>query len=369
MQPTPFTSRSLRSRGARRAAAGAAALTLALTVTPAPAQAPETGSLLGVVTAVNGLPDAPELQIRTGSGQTTVDLSGSTRFELDDDDAVANPAEDAAEAAFAADPSTLVGRFVEARGSLASGPADVVYVESLFEVNGTINAAVTRRGVSQVVVFVPFRGTMRLRLSEQTAVTLDGNPVDLATEARSLRRKKARIHYLPEGNVPVRIEAFSGLERVQGKVGSVDPEQDLLVVKRGRQTVNLTIGDDADVNLDFQDARLSDLQPGMDVVVDSRAESDSLPAVTLVSARTPLPEIFLARAGTAGAASQTLTLQDAGVAQPSLLKANAGSRIQVNGRATTIDRVPENSRIITSVVRRGSIGVIRFLDATVIRRR
>lgn len=343
-------------------------LTLALTVSPAPAQAPESGSLLGVVTAVNGLPDAPELQIRTGSGQTTVDLSGATRFELDDDDAVANPAEDAAEAAFAADPSTLVGRFVEARGSLVSGPADVVYVESLFEVNGTLNAAVSRRGRSQVVLFVPFRGVLRFRLTDQTTVTLDGNPVDLTTDARLLRRKKARIHYLPEGNVPVRIEAFSGLERVQGKIESVDPDQDLLVVKRGRQTVNLTIGDAADVNLDFQDARLSDLQAGADVVVDTRAEGDNFPAVTLVSARTRLPEIFLARAGTAGAESQTLTLLDAGAAQPSLLKANAGSRIQVNGRATTIDRVPANSRVIASVVRRGSIGLIRFLDARVLRR-
>lgn len=335
-------------------------LLLGLAVSPAPAQAPTSGSLLGVVTAVEGTAEAPLLRLRTGSGQTTIEVSAETRYELDDDDAVVDDRETATEAGFAADLTTLIGRFVEARGDLATDPADVVYVESTYEVFGAINAVAARRNPPVITMFVPYKGALRFTLGAEARVSLNGAAVP-SNELLRLRGQKARVHYTPSGTV-LTVDAFTGVKRVQGRITLLDVDAGQLSVKQGRQTLTFQTNEETDLNLDFQDARLSDLKTGSDVIIEQRPEG-SQAALLVIHSRTPLPEIFFARAGQTSVSSGTLTVEGGTLAQPSLLKINAGSRITFNGRPANLSRITAGNRIIVSAARRNGLGIVRSLDA------
>lgn len=368
------------------------ALTLALIagITTGVAADRDEERLLGVVTAVGGATLPTSITLSTASGEETLTLTHETEFELDDDDREddeldalhegeededdedgdgRDDEEEAEEDAFAGDPTQLLGLFVKAEFNPEDRTVEEIEIETEFETFGRVRAV---DPVAATVTIEPFGGApVTLTVTDETEVEVDGAE---AAGLSDLAGRFVEAEYDPNTLVAEKIEADDD-DLAQGTIESVDPATGVLVVRVDGTSVSFAVTEDTDVDLDFQDAELSSLLPGHQVLIEFE-EEDGLLFAERVNAITPRAVPVSGTVATVSATSQTLVLaprrrssgRNRAQALP-LLKVNAGTTVRVNGKRAALAAVPAGSKVRVRVVPSDGVYVVRSLIARVPRRR
>jgi hypothetical protein len=359
---------SLFSRRSITTACLAAVLITLLSCLPRPAVADATARVSGVVTGVDSGTLPAALTLESSLGTVTLSLDASTQFTVDQGNPE-DPSNDGAQ--FVANPRLLLGRFVDASYDSTTNEASLVDVESVFQNAGPITAVSGRAAPASVTVDMSFGGALTVKVTPDTEVTIDGEPVESLLNLRGLM---TRVEYDPDTLIASKVDAATLFHRLRGTVVSANPDADQLIVNTGTRHIGIRVSEFAFVTLDFQRATLADLKRGQEVVVQF-AQDDGGPEAAEVQALTPATTTVSGTVGTVSTTSQTLdlggsTVRAANVAaavatrKPTLLKVNPGTRILLNGRRITLSRIPRGARVTARVALRNGTAMIRTLTVT-----
>lgn len=329
----------------------------------------KTAPVSGLVVAVSETTLPAVLSVQTSFGVTDVPVPAGTQFEIDEDEDPEFDFDADEEARYAANPQSLVGRFVDVRVDDTTGQVAKIYIDSLFQDAGVVTSVREQGGKTLATVDLSFAGPVTVEVKPDTVLTADGESVQ---NARDLRGLLALLDYDPTTLTANRIEASHQIKRLRGRIVSYNPDTEGMVVSVGGASVHVLVQDLAFVMVDFQPADLTALQAGQDVVVEYAVDPDFDGKIAVViQALTPATTTVTGTVGDVSATGQTLTLAvptgqiAPRAAKPAirLVKITPATRITLNGKKVPLARVPRGARIQAKIALKNGLALARTLVA------
>jgi hypothetical protein len=351
MHPFPFRPLSAASLALALAFAG-----LGGARQPAAAE-PGTGRAAGRISAVAGASLPTAITLQTTFGSLTLQLTEGTGFEIDEFEGTDENPDADQEAAFRADPTTLVGHYADIWFDRDTGAAGFVDVETRFFTFGPVT------GVSEggtLTVDAAFVGPLNVKVTETTQTSLDFEPVASLSD---LQGKMVHLRYDPATNEATEVNGMSDILRLRGTVTGVVPEQFQLNLDTEEGPVEIQVQEFVYLTLDYRIVQLKDLPVGAQVVIDyADADEGPLEAST-IQAITPGSALVAGRVQAASPKSQTVTVRvNRGPRRRlHLLKITPATRIWLGNRRISLARVLKGASFEARVAVRNGVALVRSL--------
>lgn len=313
-----------------------------------------SASVRGVVTGASSEAFPSVLTLQTSFGERELTLEDTTRFALDGVEG--SPGQPPI------DPAGLVGRWVDV-GFDENSRAVLVDVQTRVRVSAPVLKVTNGHVPTVLTIAMPFGGPIPLTVDSSTSMP----NTDANADLRELRGGGIWTEFDPETMTATLVLPEPDTKRFQGRIFAVHPDLWTIDVESGSRMLTLQVqpfleDSPGAIKLNFRDARLADLQAGLDVIVDY-VDAEGLEASS-IQAIEPGSVSLISRVGKVSTSSQTITLNlrsRPAQEMPSLLKLAPGARISIDGHRGSLSEIEPGARLRAKVLVVGGVAYARSI--------